>query len=208
MTIGQTSNTETAMQPAELGSKYDKIAQWWQDRHQDSGYGINQIRKALTFSQRGGKALDVGCGAGGRVVRLVQEHDLQVTDIDVSAEMVKLARVQHPDTRFIHADICKWHTDERFDFIVAWDSIFHLPLVQQKPVVGKLCHLLPADGVLVYTFGDDVGDHTDQWHNDTFYYSSIGINGNLQLLMDNGLFVQHFELDQYPEKHAYVIARK
>jgi len=53
-----------------------------------------------------------------------------------------------------------------------------------------------------------VGEHTDQWHNDTFYYSSIGINDNIQVLMDNGLSIMHLELDQYPLKHVYVIAKK
>ncbi|MDD5105683.1 MAG: hypothetical protein PHC49_08720 [Desulfuromonadaceae bacterium] len=50
--------------------------------------------------------------------------------------------------------------------------------------------------------------HTDRWHEDEFYYSSIGINGNLTTLMNNGLTVMHLELDQFPEKHAYVVAQK
>ncbi len=78
----------------------------------------------------------------------------------------------------------------------------------QKPVVAKLCQFLAKGGILIYTFGNAQGEHTDQWHNDAFYYSSIGINENMQLLINNGLSILHLELDQYPEKHVYAIVTK
>jgi 2-polyprenyl-3-methyl-5-hydroxy-6-metoxy-1,4-benzoquinol methylase len=196
------------MEPSELGTKYDKIAQWWHDQHVDSSYGIDQFQRAMKYAAHGGKALDVGCGAGGRFVRVLQNSDFTVTGLDVSKEMINLARANHPDHRFLNQDICSWETEEKFDFIVAWDSIFHLPLAMQKPVISKMCQLLAKDGILIYTFGNAEGEHTDQWHDDTFYYSSIGINENLQVLIKNGLAIMHIELDQYPEKHVYTIATK
>ena len=196
------------MEPSVLGTKYDKIAQWWHDQHVESSYGVSQFERAIEFAACGGKALDVGCGAGGRFVRVLQSRGFSVTGLDVSKEMVKLACNNHPEHRFLHQDICSWETEEKFDFIVAWDSIFHLPFVLQKPVVSKLCQLLDKGGILIYTFGNAEGEHTDQWHNDTFYYSSIGINENMQLLINNGLSILHLELDQYPEKHVYTIATK
>lgn len=78
----------------------------------------------------------------------------------------------------------------------------------QKPVISKLCRFLAKGGILLYTFGNTQGEHTDHWHNDTFYYSSIGINENMQLLINNGLSILHLELDQYPENHVYIIATK
>ena len=122
--------------------------------------------------------------------------------------MIALAKANHPDQTFLQQDICAWETAEKFDFIIAWDSIFHLPFAMQKPVIEKLCRLLAKGGVLVYTFGDAHGDHTDTWHSDTFYYSSIGINENLRLLIDNGLTIAHLELDQYPQRHVYAIATR
>lgn len=198
------------MKPKELGKKYDKIAQWWHDRHHDSEYGLVQFEKALAFSRRSGNALDVGCGAGGRFVQRFQQSGFAVTGIDVSKEMIDLARQNHPDESFFVQDICTWKTERTFDFILAWDSIFHLPLSQQQPVVEKLCDLLAADGVLIYTFGNADGEHTDQWHDDEFYYSSIGIEKNLAILLKNGLSLKHIELDQFPatNRHVYVIAQK
>ena len=196
------------MKPSEIGKKYDKIAQWWHDQNEQSSYGVSQFDRAVGYTSGGNKALDVGCGSGGRFVRILENSGFSVTGLDVSSEMIKLAGSNHPEHHFIHQDICDFETKEVFDFIVAWDSIFHLPLVMQKPVVVKLSQLLTKGGILIYTFGDAQGEHTDQWHKDTFYYSSIGINENMQLLIDNGLSILHLELDQFPEKHFYAIATK
>jgi SAM-dependent methyltransferase len=196
------------MKPDVLGKKYDKIAEWWHEQHKDGDYGVAQVKSALKFRTEGGNALDVGCGAGGRIIRVLQKKNYKITGLDVSSEMIRLASENHPGERFIHQDICTWGSEDRFDFIVAWDSIFHLPYDQQESVVAKLCRLLNDDGVLVYSFGNAIGEHADQWRGDTFHYSSVGINENVRLIVENGLTVLHLELDQYPEEHVYVIAKK
>lgn len=196
------------MDPSVLAKKYNKIAKWWHEQHNDSQYGIVQLNKALDFCSHTRNALDVGCGSGGRFIRILQEKGFATTGIDVSGEMIKLAIENHPNEELLLHDICTWETKKKFDFILAWDSIFHLPLAMQEATVSKLCHLLSDDGVLIYTFGDAVGEHTDQWHGDTFYYSSIGINGNLRVLLDNGVTCKHLELDQWPQNHVYIIGIK
>lgn len=196
------------MNPHETGSKYDKIAAWWQAQHQSSNYGVAQLERAIRYSQGRGAALDVGCGSGGRMIDKLLAEGYTVTGIDVSAQMLQLAREQHPEVIFHHADICTWSSDKQYDLILAWDSIFHLPFAQQAPVVAKLCSMLKNGGILLYTFGDAYGSHVSEWHQDNFHYSSIGINENLQLLIDNSCQCQHLEFDQYPENHVYVIAKK
>ncbi|NKB61544.1 MAG: methyltransferase domain-containing protein [Gammaproteobacteria bacterium] len=196
------------MEPSTLGRKYDRIANWWNERHFDSKYGVSQFEKALDYSQGSGAALDVGCGAGGRFIRLMENRGYSVTGLDVSEEMIALASKNHPDEFFLVQDICLYKTKKKFEFIVAWDSIFHLPLELQKPTVAKLCNLLVDNGILIYTFGDDVGAHEDVWHGDRFYYSSIGINGNLKVMMENGVTCKHMELDQWPLNHVYIIGQK
>lgn len=204
---------DTRMKPDTLGKKYDKIATWWQEQHDQGEYGVTALKRALQLhgapaDGQAGLALDVGCGAGGRFIRRLESAGFQITGLDVSAEMVRLAAATHPAHRFQHQDICTWQTNNTYDFILAWDSLFHLPMHEQKPVVAKLCAALKPCGTLLYTFGNAVGDHEDQWQDDIFYYSSIGIAGNLQLLLAHGLTIQHLELDQYPQPHVFVIATR
>ena len=196
------------MNTPKIGEQYDEIASWWNDRHLDSGYGLSQVKRALAMASSHGKALDVGCGSGGRFVRLLQERGFEVTGIDASAEMINLAQKNHPDSVFIQGDICEWSSEEQFDFILVWDCLFHLPLNKQKPVLSKLCRMLSNGGILIHTFGDGIGEHTDNWHGQEFRYSSIGISQNIEILHDNQLSLLHLELDQFPEKHVYIISKK
>ena len=196
------------MTPENIGRNYDKLAAWWQEQHRDSDYGVPQLQKALQFCVNKQSALDVGCGAGGRFIHILQDAGFRVHGIDVSTEMIALAQAQHPDHTFIHADICDFTSTEQFDLIVAWDSIFHLPYDQHAPVITKLCSLLKPGAVLMYSFGDADGAHEDQWHEMTFAYSSIGIAGNLEVLTAAGMAIKHLEIDQWPERHVYVIGQK
>lgn len=194
------------MNPNELGKKYDKIAAWWDQQHKQSFYGVQPLRRALKFKPKGNKALDIGCGSGGRLIKLLEQHDYDITGIDVSEAMLHIAKLHHPNSSFVQQDICTWQTNERYDFIVAWDSIFHVPFKEQNLVIDKICNLLKKDGVLIYTFGDAIGEHTDEWRDDIFYYSSIGIKQNTQQLLQNNLSLLHLEIDQ--KKHVFVIAKK
>ena len=192
---------------SDIGAQYDKIATWWQDYHSSSDYGAAQLTRALKFAKPGGTALDVGCGSGGRLIKLLEDAGFKVTGLDASSQMIALAQANHSGADFIHADIQQWDGDQTFDFILAWDSLFHLPLAAQKPVLEKLCGLLSKGGVMIHTLGDDVGAHTDDWRGQTFPYSSIGIAANLRILEQCGLSVRHVELDQFPERHAFIISK-
>ena len=194
--------------PNALGRLYDKIATWWYDRHLDSNYGVTQFNHALNFVPPEGNALDVGCGAGGRFINILNKRNYQVTGIDVSSNMITVAKQNHPEHSFHQQNICTWIPDKKYDFIYAWDSLFHLPLDQHQPVLNRLCDCLSESGVMMFTLGDAEGEHEDQWHNESFYCSSIGINKTLEILLAQGLKIKHVDIDQYPEKHVVIIAQK
>lgn len=203
-----------------LSEKYDKIATWWHAKHIASDYGVAAVRRAISYCKMKGKALDVGCGSGGRIINLLSSAGFDVTGIDISMEMLRLAKINHPDVRFERAEVLAWQTEEKFDFIVAWDSIFHLPQSAQESCIRKLSNLLNTGGTIVYTFGDAEGDHSDlsfkdeagnqipPLKNDYFVYGSIGIHGNLHALEKYDLKCLHLEIDQYPMKHVFIIAQK
>jgi len=195
------------VEPTELGRKYNKIADWWHQQHNEGSYGMEAFNKAFAFHDEIKTALDVGCGAGGRFVNKLTSQGCTVHGIDISERMIEIARECHPAEKFEVQDICSWKINQKYDFIYAWDSIFHIPLDQHELVLDKLCVALNPGGVLLYTFGNATGEHTDRWMNDTFYYSSIGINENLKKLLACNMSILHLELDQYPERHVVVIGK-
>lgn len=193
---------------SDIGKKYDKIAKWWHENHVNSSYGLEQIERAILYCKHKGSVLDVGCGSGGRIIRKLIQENFTVYGIDASAEMIAIAQSEHKDINLTNCNIIDWESDQQFDLVIAWDSIFHLPMAMQKPVIAKLCRMLKNSGILIYTFGDTVDEHESEWHGDHFPYSSIGINGNLKAIMESGCECVHLELDQYPENHVYIIAQK
>lgn len=190
------------------GELYDKIADWWDEFHVDSDYGMRQLELALQFVKSKNSALDIGCGSGGRMIERLLKEDFQITGIDASSKMIEIAQKKHSQVNFLHENIIDWETDKKFDFILAWDSLFHLPLAEQKNVLTKICSMLNPDGIFIYTLGDAIGEHYSDWHGEKFYYSSLGINENLRILSESNCECKHLELDQFPEKHVFIIAQK
>lgn len=196
------------MKPTDTGNLYDRISSWWDDQQGDSMTGLRFVRKALSLTANKGNALDVGCGSGGRIVAALLDAGFQVTGIDVSEAMLKLAKKRHPDSSFIHADICKWKPLERYDAIIAWDSIFHVPYSEQRRVVVKLCNALASGGVILFTAGGVDGEITGQMCGQDFYYSSLAEEEYLRIMKENGCKCILMERDQHPEEHVVFIGAK
>ena len=198
------------MKPEETGSHYDRIALLWQEKLRHSSYGVAALERAIQFVERKSSALDVGCGSSGRLIEVLIQQGFMPTGLDISAEMISLARQRHPQVTFHAADICTWQFPEKYDLIVAWDSTFHLPLAEQKPVLKKMCDGLNPHGVLLFTCGGTSGPEeiSGGFDGETFDYSTLGVNEFLRLLMEYGCSCKHVEYDQYPENHVYIIAQK
>lgn len=198
------------MEPREISNAYDQITDRWDDDRFNRDNGIHQHQRAIAFVESNGNALDVGCGCTGRFIDLLLSNGFKPEGVDISREMLKLARKRHPDIEFYHQDICEWDPPKQYDFITAWDSIWHIPLDQQARVLTKLISSLNIGGVFIFSCGgiDAQGEHTDKFMGPEVYYSSLGINGFLTLFMSLGSVCRHLEYDQYPELHAYFIVQK
>jgi SAM-dependent methyltransferase len=198
------------MKPEETGSHYDRIALWWQQQHRDSTYGIAALERAIQFVENRSAALDIGCGSSGRFIEVLMKKGFTPAGVDVSSEMIALARQRHPDATFYAADICTWQLPQTYDLISAWDSTFHLPIAEQKPVLKKMCAGLKAKGILLFTCGGGTAAHEifGGFEGETFDYSTLGVDEFLRLLSEFGCSCRHLEYDQYPENHVYIIAQK
>ncbi|MDP5032118.1 MAG: class I SAM-dependent methyltransferase [Paraglaciecola sp.] len=198
------------MKPCEIGKAYDRITDRWECNTFNRLNGIEAHNKAIAFVQAKGKALDVGCGCNGRIIDLLLDNDFTPEGMDVSEKMLTIAKTRHPGVRFYQQDICSWQGTEQYDFISAWDSIWHVPLEQQEQVLSKLVASLHPNGVLIFSFGgtDKKDEHNNSAMGPALYYSSLGINGFITLLIKLGCICRHLEYDQYPELHAYLIVQK
>jgi trans-aconitate methyltransferase len=196
------------MKPADTGRLYDGIASWWDDQQGQSTAGIDFVRAAIRLSANRGNALDVGCGSGGRVIDALSDAGFQVTGLDVSEAMVENARRRHPGSRFILGDICEWQPQGKYDAIIAWDSIFHVPYTAQRRVAEKLCDALASGGVILFTAGGVDGEITGQMRGQEFYYSSLAEEEYLRIMKGKGCQCVLMQRDQYPEEHVVFIGAR
>jgi SAM-dependent methyltransferase len=198
------------MNPPDIGKAYNQITHLWESDGFDRSNGIEQHERAISFANGRGKALDVGCGCTGRFIDLLLNEGFEPEGVDVSDEMIRLAQKRHSKIQFYKQDICDWIAPHKYDFITAWDSIWHIPLNQQVDTLKKLFSSLNANGILIFSCGgtDEKGEHKDDFMGPEVYYSSLGINGFLKLFIGLGGICRHLEYDQYPESHTYFVVEK
>lgn len=199
------------MTPSQIAATYDRIAPHWDDPAFDRTNGMAQHARALGFVRAVGSALDVGCGSSGRIVSLLVDHGFHVEALDLSAEMLRRARRHHPGLTYHHADICTWEFEQRYDFISAWDSIWHVPLTRQLEVIRKLCGGLAPQGVLIFTTGgvDAPDEVMGTCFGQPLYHAAPGIPAILRVLEASSCQCRHLEFDAGPDdKHVYLIAQR
>ncbi|GMQ49577.1 hypothetical protein VB10N_45760 [Vibrio sp. 10N] len=198
------------IKPRQIGQAYDTITHMWQSDDFNRENGIAAHKRALEFANGKGRALDIGCGCTGRFIELLKSNGFELEGLDISTKMIALAKERHPDVTFYHQDVCEGKLPTTYDFITAWDSIWHIPLEQQVPVLTKIVESLNAGGVFIFSFGgtNEPGEHTDDFMGPEVYYSSLGTNEFLKLFMELGCIIRHLEFDQHPELHTYLIVEK
>lgn len=198
------------MTPEQTATTYNAIAEHWDCPTFNLKYGILQHEKALQFVSQFGAALDIGCGSSGRIIELLLSREFTVEGLDLSEEMLKRARRHHPQVQFHWADVCTWTFSKNYDFISAWDSIWHVPLQQQLSVLRKICAGLAPDGVLIFTTGgiENPDEITNPCFDQPLYHAAPGIPAILRTLEEAHCACRHLEYDQYPEKHVYLIAQR
>ena len=133
-----------------------------------------------------------------------------VEGLDISPRMIELARERHPEVKFHLADVCEWSPILKYDFISAWDSIWHVPLAEHQAVLRKLFGCLRPGGVCIFTMGglNHEAEKTDSAMGPEMYYSTLGIPKTLELIDSTDCVCKHLEYDQYPEPHVYLIAQR
>ncbi|AFK03716.1 Methyltransferase type 11 [Emticicia oligotrophica DSM 17448] len=190
---------------------YNKIAEIWAE-HRHSSF-VSQI--IVDFAEKlslNAKVLDIGCGTGMPVAGYLASKGLLVTGIDFAEKMIEIAQSQQiPQTQFLVSDFFDFETKETFDGILAWDSFFHFPKEKQAMIYPKVARLLNSGGYLLFTHGDDDGEHTNPMMGEEFYYSAILKEDIIQLLEANGCEVIDMIKD-YREKDTHrglvVLAQK
>ena len=112
---------------------------------------------AASTSSGPGTVLDAGCGAG-RMSRYLADRGCVVAGVDLSPNMVAMARRDHPDLRFTVGSLTELPCpDDRFDGVLLWYSIIHTPPAGQRRIFAEVARVLRPGGHLLVGFQSGAG---------------------------------------------------
>jgi SAM-dependent methyltransferase len=145
-------------------SSYDTDARGYADKVRGLLDGMPYLRASLTLFAElvhgagGGPVADVGCGPG-YVAGYLHDAGVDVFGIDLSPEMVAIARRDHPDVRFEVGTMTDLDlADDSVVGIVAFWSVIHVPDHAIPGVFEEFRRVLRPQGLLLIGF--HVGDET------------------------------------------------
>jgi SAM-dependent methyltransferase len=140
--------------------------------------------------------LELGCGRGVPGTReLARRH--RVTGVDISAVQIELARHHVPEASFVHADATELDIAAgSLDAVVALYVFGHIPVDEQRELIGRIALWLDEGGLFLATFGaGDAGEEVDEdWLGAPMFFASLGGDSYLPLLRDCGLEPQREEV--------------
>ena len=139
------------------------------------------------------KVLDVGCGAGIPVARHLA-GTFSLTGIDISSNMIALAKKNVPTAKFAIADAMETEFPVgSFDAIVSFYAIFHIPRREHLNLFRRFAQWLRPGGLLLVTVAqqdDGPGYTEDDFFGGTMYWSNFGPSTYKRLLTETGFQIE------------------
>ena len=111
---------------------------------------FRDLPKILAEHVTGTRALDFGCGAG-RSTRFLRQLGFQVTGIDISEDMLRIARATDPsgDYRLVPGDNLDQFSLASFDLVLSAFAFDNIPAETKPRLLCDLAKLLPPSGIII-----------------------------------------------------------
>jgi len=190
---------------------YNKIIDYWVKVRNKSI--VN--KPIIDFADKiclNGNILDIGCGTGLPITKYFSERNFSIIGIDTSDKMLEIAKSNEiKNAQFLLCDFYNFDLNERFDGIIAWDSLFHFPKQYQKDIYHKVYGLLNPGGFFLFTHGKEENEHVDEMFGEKFYYSCLSKDFVIELMNEIG-FELEYSIEDFVEgkdqRDWVVLARK
>lgn len=141
----------------------DNLLKIVHDNYNDIAADFNMTRKKEIWPEiaslasdikDGDNVLDLGCG-NGRFIETIKDKKIEYLGIDNSEELIKLARVNYPEYRFIVSDIlnlegAKEIKGQKFNYIFCLATLQHLPSRELRlKAIKEMSEFLETNGKII-----------------------------------------------------------
>ena len=181
---------------------YNQNAKAYADKFMCHEPYVKQAKAFAELLRSGDSVLDIGCGPGNVAKQLLATKSLQITGVDLSEEMVKLASANVPSGRFYCQDIRQAEfVTGSFDAVVLSFSIVHLKDVEAEDLLRKAISWTKRNGHLFVSFmaGKLAGFEQTSFSRQPIFFNYFDHGKIAQLLSEHGVDIIHSEQQDYHE---------
>ena len=152
----------------------------------------------------GAHILDVGCGPGNvEALLLEDERAYQITGIDLSSELLNIARVRTPSVQYVLGDIRKLPLSmNAYDAVIASFCLPHLTDDEAMKLLADIAQLLKPGGLFYLSTMAGEGSTCEAAsfsQGDMLFYNFYSEDLLREALARNGLEVLQVLQQDYPE---------
>jgi len=131
--------------------------------------------------------LDMACGSG-RDAKIFSEKGFNVTGVDLSEEMLKIAAQNCPNAKFRLMDIRQLNFDNQyFDGVWACAALLHIPKREIPPLISGVSRVLKRGGIFYIIVKEGDGERfvkDERYGGDIMKFYSYFKSGELEAILN------------------------
>jgi ubiquinone/menaquinone biosynthesis C-methylase UbiE len=196
---------------------FDAIGERYDDAFPHKSAQIIATQWVIDRLPPGARVLDVGCGTGVPTAGMMVESGLDVVGIDVSAEMLRIARFNVPNARFVAMDLQEIDSAlGDFDAAVAFFSLLMLRRNEIPTAIRRIRKMVRPGGFFAIGMVEADLDYVPI----TFLGAEVRATGYPRaeletLLVSDGLEIREVDVEEFepaspdvpPERQIFVYCR-
>ncbi|KAB8257154.1 S-adenosyl-L-methionine-dependent methyltransferase [Aspergillus pseudonomiae] len=177
---------------------YDNITEWYLQWVKSQKSPRERYTQMLldTLQQRSPSILELGCGPGVPIVKMLLDQGAQVVANDISAKQIAMAKARCPGAKLLAGNMTTLAFEPAsFHGVISFYTLFHLPRSQLRAMLAKIHGWLKPGGVFVFNLATlDEEEIHGEFLGYGMFWSSYGVDENRALLVEIGFDVLQVEV--------------
>lgn len=169
---------------------YDSLADWYLQWVQGQASPRERFAERVLQSCASDSPhlLELGCGAGVPVTRMLLDRGARVVANDISAKQIEMARVRCPEAQLYEGDMMELTFDAcSFDGAMSFYALFHLPRAEQKTLLARVYDWLRPGALFVFNLAvEDDDEIYGEMMGRGMFWSSYDVRDSEAMVQDAG----------------------
>jgi cyclopropane fatty-acyl-phospholipid synthase-like methyltransferase len=187
---------------------YNQVAEAYsRDRSKLTSGGL--VQKFIAQLKPQASVLDLGCGTGVPVDRMLIKKNHLVTGIDLSPVMIQKSRRNCPQGEYVVRDMRDLKPGEyQVEAAVSMYALFHVERQKHLEILKVIRSFLPSDGWLLISMGDKEFEGEHEFYGIKMWSSQYGPDRNRKIIREAGFRIETEKMDwSGGEKHQVILAQ-